>query len=44
MSIWGMDNATTQIAVGVFLDRFLPRFLERCAADPRALDGPEDGD
>lgn len=30
-SIWGMDNATTQIAVAVFVDRFLPRFLERCA-------------
>ena len=26
-SIWGMDNATTQIAVSVFIDRFLPRFL-----------------
>jgi hypothetical protein len=32
VSIWGMDNATTQIAVSVFVDRFLPRFLERCAA------------
>ena len=31
VSIWGMDNATTQIAVSVFVDRFLPRFLERCA-------------
>lgn len=31
-SIWGMDNATTQIAVAVFISRFLPRFLERCAA------------
>jgi hypothetical protein len=30
-SIWGMDNATTQIAVSVFVDRFLPRFLDRCA-------------
>lgn len=29
-SIWGMDNATTQIAVGVFLDRFYPRFVEHC--------------
>jgi len=33
-SIWGMDNATTQIAVSVFVDRFLPRFLERCATVP----------
>jgi hypothetical protein len=31
-SVWGMDNATTQIAVSVFNDRFLPRFLERCAS------------
>jgi hypothetical protein len=30
-SIWGMDNASTQIAVSVFVDRFLPRFLDRCA-------------
>jgi hypothetical protein len=32
-SIWGMDNATTQIAVSVFADRFLTQFLERCAAN-----------
>lgn len=31
-SVWGMDNSTTQIAVSVFLDRFLPRFLEHCAS------------
>lgn len=30
-SIWGMDNASTQIAVSVFIERFLPRFLEHCA-------------
>ena len=36
-SIWGMDNATTQIAVSVFLDRFLPRFLERCATSTAHL-------
>ena len=41
VSIWGMDNATTQIAVAVFLDRFLPRFLDHCAASPTGLD---DGD
>lgn len=34
VSIWGMDNATTQLAVSVFLDRFLPRFLEHCASIP----------
>ena len=44
-SVWGMDNPTTQIAVSVFLDRFLPRFLERCATVPPAsLDGDDDGD
>jgi hypothetical protein len=40
-SIWGMDNASTQIAVSVFLERFLPRFLEQCAAgasNPTDLD------
>ncbi len=31
VSIWGMDNASTQIAVSLFLDRYLPRFLDRCA-------------
>jgi hypothetical protein len=31
-SVWGMDNVTTQIAVSVFLERFLPRFLEHSAA------------
>ena len=42
VSIWGMDNTTTQIAVSVFVDRFLPRFLERCAtitAHLTSLDG-----
>lgn len=37
-SIWGMDNADTQIAVSAFLQRYLPRFLDHClaaaAADP----------
>jgi hypothetical protein len=44
-SIWGMDNATTQIAVSVFIERFLPRFLERCAtstAHLSTLDGESD--
>ena len=30
-SLWGMDNPTTQISVSVFIDRFLPRFLEATA-------------
>ena len=40
-SIWGMDNATTQIAVSLFIDQFLPRFLEHCATiilNPTDLD------
>jgi hypothetical protein len=36
-SIWGMDNTSTQIAVSVFIDRFLPRFLDRCAIVPAHL-------
>ncbi len=36
VSIWGMDNPTTQIAVSVFLDRFLSQFLDRCAVVPAA--------
>ncbi len=43
-SIWGMDNPTTQIAVSVFLDRFLPRFLECFAALPPIVMDPDDGD
>lgn len=44
-SVWGMDNATTQIAVSVFLDRFLPRFLERSATIPPAsLDLDDEGE
>ena len=43
-SVWGMDNPTTQIAVSVFIDRFLPRFLDRCAAAlPKPVD-PDDSD
>ena len=37
VSIWGMDNTSTQIAVSVFVDRFLPRFLDRCATVPAHL-------
>lgn len=28
-SIWGMDNPTTQIAASAFVQKFLPKFLER---------------
>ena len=41
VSVWGMDNATTQIAVSVFIDRFLPPFLERCATTDVRLASPE---
>jgi hypothetical protein len=47
VSIWGMDNATTQIAVSVFVDRFLPSFLDRCAALPAhltTLESEDEGD
>jgi hypothetical protein len=36
-SVWGMNNSTTQIAVSVFLDRFLSRFLEHCASRTQNL-------
>ena len=42
-SVWGMDNATTQLAVSVFIDRFLPRFLDRCATHTIPFD-PIQGD
>lgn len=38
-SVWGMDNATTQLAVAVFLDRLFPRFLEHSATLPSNPDG-----
>lgn len=38
VSVWGMDNATTQLAVSVFIDRFLPRFLDHCEAAATGLD------
>lgn len=31
VSIWGMDNATTQIATSAFVQKFLPRFLDRAS-------------
>ncbi len=45
VSIWGMDNPTTQIAVSIFLDRFLPPFLERCSLVPAtSFDLDEEGE
>src|SRR4051794_17293225 len=42
VSLWGMDNTSTQVAVSAFVRRFLPRFLEHCAAE--APDPPPDLD
>lgn len=44
VSIWGMDNPTTQIATSVFVDRFLGRFLERCASVPATTFEVDDED
>ncbi len=43
-SIWGMDNPYTQIAVSVFIERFLPRFLDQAAAYATDPADPEDAD
>ena len=44
VSIWGMDNALTQIAVSVFVDRLLKGFLEHAATyTPDPVD-PEETD
>jgi hypothetical protein len=43
-SIWGMDNATTQIAVSVFVERYLPRFLEHAHDHAPDLIDPNDSD
>lgn len=46
VSLWGMDNASTQVAVSAFLQKFLPRFLERslALADEAAVDVDDDED
>ena len=45
VSIWGMDNATTQIAVSAFLQRYLCPFLSRTAEAPDlSLSGEIDED
>jgi len=43
-SIWGMDNPTTQIAVALFVERFLSRFLDRAAESPLTPDDDESED
>jgi hypothetical protein len=37
VSIWGMNNPTTQIAVSTFIQRYLDQFLERSQADAPEL-------
>jgi hypothetical protein len=41
VSIWGMDNASTQLSVSVFVDRFLSRFLDHCASVDAHLPSPD---
>lgn len=42
VSIWGMDNPSTQIAVSAFLHRFGTRFFEHCVRHAPAPDDPEE--
>lgn len=44
VSVWGMENDTTQIGVSVFIDRFLPRFLEHCSTCPPTPFEPDDAE
>ncbi len=41
-SIWGIDNCTTQIAVYEFVEKFLPRFLDRTATYVPHFTDPDD--
>lgn len=43
-SVWGMDNADTQVAVATFARRFLPRFLDHCIEHAAELPGYEPDD
>ena len=42
VSVWGMDNASTQVAVSAFVQRYLAGFLAHCSA--LAPDPPLDPD
>lgn len=46
VSLWGMDNADTQIAVGAFIQRYLDRFLDHSLefAPEIDLDAEDDDD
>jgi hypothetical protein len=43
VSIWGMDNPTTQIATSAFVQKFLPQFLARSADTLRELEAEVGG-
>lgn len=38
VSIWGMDNASTQVAASMFVERYLSRFLDRAATLPVGIE------
>jgi hypothetical protein len=42
VSIWGMDNKATQVAVSAFMQRFLTRFLEHSDRSVTAVGDPEE--
>ncbi len=43
-SIWGMDNASTQIAASMFVERYLPKFLDRAATMPVGVESEDEDD
>jgi hypothetical protein len=43
-SIWGMDNASTQIAVSMFVERYLPKFLDRASQMPVGIEAEDEDD
>ena len=42
VSIWGMDNASTQVAASMFVDRYLGRFLDRAAQLPVGIESEDE--
>jgi hypothetical protein len=44
VSIWGMNNPTTQIAVSAFVQRYLDTFLEHCQVNAPDLTEPDEGE
>jgi hypothetical protein len=43
-SLWGMDNPNTQIAVALFVERFLSRFLDRAEETSTLLPDEDDSE